>query len=249
MSDRRELPVRARFGLATALPSRLLRRLRGWCGLRVYGIYSMRIKLADGPSPALPGFCAQLFEHDDVEQLLAYAQAPELELSESFVRGALAKGDVCLGILTNDALVAYTWCAFTPTHDDEGVFVRFDQGYRYAYKSFTLPQYRGKHLLRYFTAIRDRYCCDARGRSLSIAFIDIDNPASIRAAVALGSRRIGTAGYLKRGRVFWPFATAGARAHQFQFFMPAADGGRPGASTGNHETHPDFPRRRLPPRE
>ena len=248
MSDPPQLSFRARFGLAAAWQSRLLWRLRSWCGLRIYGIYSMRITLPGTPTPGLPGFRARLFEQGDVEQLLRLARPPELELSESFVRDALAKGDVCLGIITDDALVAYTWCAFSPTHDDEGVFVRFDDAYRYAYKSFTLPSYRGQQLLRHFTTIRDRYCGE-RGRSHSIAFIDADNPASIRAAVALGSRRIGTAGYLKWGRVFWPFATAGARLHRFQFFMPAADGAPQVVSSGNPGTLPDFPRRPLPPRE
>src|SRR5215217_2581205 len=109
MNDPRALSFRQRYGWAAHWQSRVLRRLRGWCGFRIYGIYAQRITLAD--SPGVPGFSARIFEHDDLEQLRAYTRAPELELSEAFVRDALAKGDVCLGILTNDALVAYTWCA------------------------------------------------------------------------------------------------------------------------------------------
>ena len=80
-----------------------------------------------------------------------------LDLSEAFVRDALEKGDVCPAILRNGAIVSYSWCAFTPTHDEDGVFVHFGGTYRYAYKSFTLPEYRGQHLIRVLAPIRDRY--------------------------------------------------------------------------------------------
>jgi hypothetical protein len=220
MSNPAELTYRERFGLAATLQSAVLRRLRRWFGLRVYGIYARRLKSNPGPDAVVPGFRARLFEQREAEVLLAHAKSPDLQLSERFVRHALDKGDVCLAILADDEIISYTWCAFTPTHDDDGVFVRFDSTDRYAYNTFTLREYRGRHLLRYFTPIRDRYCIDVRGRPRSISFIDLDNRSSIRASLSIGSRRIGAAGYLKWGRVFWPFTTAGARANNFHFFMP-----------------------------
>lgn len=220
MDDRIELSYRERWGLAAAVEAAFLTRLRRWLGLRIYGIYARPLELPAGPDPVVPGFSARLFQQGEAEALIACAKSPNLDLSDAFVRDAIEKGDVCLAILCDDAIVSYSWCAFTPTHDAEGVFVRFGGTYRYSYKSLTLSEYRGRHFLRVFTPIRDRYCITARGCTRSIAFIDLDNRSSIRAALAIGQRRIGTSGYLKCGPIFWPFGTAGSREHGFHFFIP-----------------------------
>ena len=216
----KEPSYRARWGLAATVQAAILRRLRRWVGLRIYGVYFQPLEWPAGPDPVVPGFSARLFQPGEAEALIACAKSPELDLSEAFVRDALGKGDVCLAILRDGAIVSYGWCAFTPTHDEEGVFVGFGASYRYAYNWFTLPEYRGRHFLRAFKPIRDRYCATTRGCTRSIAFIALDKRSSIRTALAIGQRRVGTAGYLKCGPIFWPFATAGAREHGFYFFIP-----------------------------
>ena len=219
MAVQDEQSYRERWGLAATVRSACLRRLRRWFGLRLYGIYAHAIDAAGDPDPVVPGFSARLFQPGEAEALLGHAKSPALELSDTFVRSALDKGDVCLAVLHDGAIVAYTWCAFTPTHDDDGVFIRFGKNYRYVYKTFTLPEYRGRHLLRPFTPIRDRYCVTTRGCTRSIAYIDLDNHASIRFAIAIGQRRLGTAGYVKWGLIFLPFATPRVRKQGFGFFM------------------------------
>jgi hypothetical protein len=221
MDSGKELSYRERWGVAATVQAALLSRLRRWIGLRIYGIYSHPLVRPTGADPVVPGFSARLFQQGEADALIACAKSPNLDLSEAFVRDAIGKGDVCLAILCDNAIVSYSWCAFTPTHDDEGVFVRFGATYRYSYKSFTLPEYRGRHFLRIFNPIRDRYCMTARGCTRSIAFLGMDNRSSIRVALALGHRRIGTSGYLKCGPIFWPFSTAAAREHGFHFFIPA----------------------------
>jgi len=144
---------------------------------------------------------------------------PELELNADFVHTALGKGDVCAAVLENGQIVSFNWSAFTPTRVRDEIHVSFDDRYRYGYFAFTLPEYRGRHLLRLVSWQRDRYSLE-QGRTSSIAYVSIDNQSSMRMTVALGSRRVGFAGYLKRGSVFLPFRTDGVREHGFRFFTP-----------------------------
>jgi len=220
MVDEQKQSYRERWGVLATWQSAVFYRLRHWLGLRIYGIYARPLALAAGPDPVMPGFSLRLFDNRDADQLVALAGSPDLELPEPLVRGALAKGDVCEAILCGDELVSYCWSAFTPTHDEEGVYVGFGPSFRYGYKSFTLPEFRGLHLLRTFTPIRDRYCVTNRGRTHTIAFIALENRSSIRAAQATGYERVGIAGYLRRGSIFWPFGTCGARTRGFRFFLP-----------------------------
>jgi len=201
-------------------------RLRQWLGLYIYGIYT---RLLGGPAarPADNLDCTfRVFEQGDLEEFLDFAQSDaRLDLDETFVRSAFAKGDACAAVFSDGRLVSYDWMAFTPTHDARGVHVQFGPRYRYSYKAFTLPDFRGRHATRAFKPLSDDYCVQ-RGRDSTIAFIAVDNRSSIRLAVGLGNRRIGLAGYLKLGPVFIPFRTSGARAEGFRFFLPDQDSGK-----------------------
>lgn len=193
--------------------------LRRWPGLRVYAIYARPLIPPKGSRPAVPGFSFRVFEQSEAEALIACAKRPELELSETFVRDALDKGDACHAILCNDELVSYTWSAFTPTHDTNGVYAGFGEKDRYVYKAFTLPEFRGRHLYRVFKPLGDGYCI-ARGCTHAIGFVKVDNRPSIHALLALGYHRIGFAVYLKRGPLFVAFRTPGVRRRGFRFFVP-----------------------------
>jgi hypothetical protein len=195
-------------------------RLRHWLGLHVYGIY---IRSLGGLAAAQPaedhGYTHRVFEPADLDALLAGAADPQLDLGEAFVRDAFGKGDACAAVFTGGRLVSYDWMAFTPTHDAHGVFVDFSPKYRYLYKAFTLPEFRGRHAIRLYKAFSDDYCIRL-GRESTIAFIATDNRSSIRYALGVGNRRIGFAGYLKLGPIFLPFRTPGVRSEGFRFFMP-----------------------------
>jgi hypothetical protein len=199
--------------------SSLRSKVRRWLGLRIYGIYARPLAPPPDSEPDRPQFSHRVFDARDVEPLLALAKCPELEMSETFVRRALAKGDACEAVLYKDQIVSYSWVAFTPTHDSEGVYVDFGDSDRYGYKGLTLEEFRGQHLRRYYKRFSDAHCI-ARGRTHSIAFVDVGNHASIRSTTAMGSRRIGFAGYLKRGPLFIPFRTLGVRRRGFRFFVP-----------------------------
>jgi hypothetical protein len=209
-----------RWGLFSAARFAVAWRLREWLGLHLYGIYTRPLGAAPAESPDdARGLSHRLFEPADVDALLTVCADPRLRLDEAFVRSALAKGDACNAALLEGQLIAYSWMAFTPTHDADGVYARFGPGYRYLYNAFTLPEFRGRHALRHFRAYGDGHARQ-RGCTSSIAFIAIDNDASMRSALGSGNRRIGFAGYLKIGSLFIPFRTVPVRAIGFEFFMP-----------------------------
>ena len=212
-----ELSYRQRWGFFAALQHGLVERLSSRAGLHLYGIYLRPLDAVNAPEPVVPGYVVRLFTQGDEHTLLAAAREPELELTESFVRTALGKGDVCAAILVDGQIVSFAWSAFTPTRHRDGVYVTFDSRHRYGYFAFTLPEYRGRHLPRLPVPLRDRYCV-ARGCTQSISFISVDNRSSIRMATAIGNHRVGFAGYLKLGPIFVPFRTRAVREEGFRFF-------------------------------
>jgi len=214
-----DLSYRQRWGLVSTIRHKLVGRLDQMAGFHLYGIYCRPIAPRALPEPVVPGFCARLFHRGDEQELLACAMRPELELNPDFVHTALGKGDVCAAVLQDGKIVSFNWSAFTPTRVRDDVHVAFDDRCRYGYFAFTLPEYRGRHLLRMVSWRRDRHSLE-QGRTFSIAYVSIDNQSSMRMTAALGSRRVGFAGYLKRGSVFLPFRTDRVREHGFRFFVP-----------------------------
>ena len=204
-------------------------RLRAVLGLHLYGIYTRALSEPDAEPPdERLGYSHRIFEPTDVDILLASAGNPRLSLGTEIVRAAFAKGDACSAVFFNGELISYKWIAFTPTHDAHGVYVDFSAKHRYGYKAFTLPEFRGRHVIRLFTAAVDRYCV-RRGRVSKISFIAIENDSSMRFSLGTGNKRIGFAGYLKLGSLFIPFRTSRVRAEGFKFFMPR-DGRAPARS-------------------
>lgn len=212
------LTYRQRWGTVATIRRKMVERLDQMAGLRVFGIYCRPIVAPAKQESTASGFHVRLFRQGEEQELLACAKHPELELSAKFVHTALGKGDVCAAVLRDGQIVAFNWSAFSPTRVRDAVHVDFDERYRYGYFAFTLPEYRGRHLLRLVTWQRDRYSLE-HGRTRSIAYISIDNESSMRMTAALGSQRVGFAGYLKKGSVFLPFRTNGVREHGFRFFL------------------------------
>ncbi len=195
------------------------RRLCNWLGLHVCGIYCKALTASTDPNPNLPGFTARFFGKNEAEALIACSRHPELDLSETFIRCAIDKGDVCAAIICNDTVISYLWLAFSPTHDMSGVHIRFRETDLYCYKALTLPEFRGRRLPRILSVLSDCYCLK-RGSTHTIGYIDIHNQPSIRAVTTQGALRFGFAGYFKCGSIFIAFRTKGVRQRGFHFFLP-----------------------------
>ena len=223
----KKLRHRDRWGLMSALRHAFVQRLASVFGIRIYGIYSRPVEPHTGPDPVVPGFSFRVYSPGEEAELLAAAVRPELEISDSFVKGAFGKGDICSATLYNGQIVSFQWSALTATHDHDGVYIEFGAESQYNYFSYTLPEFRGRHLPRIFKPLRDRVSI-SRGRTHCVAYISIDNDASIRSAIANGNRRVGFAGYICRRSLFLAFRTPGARKCPVRFFKPTA-----GATTPN----------------
>lgn len=207
--------------LWAVLHDAFFRRLRRWFGVRVYGIYSRPLKIPE-TTPNLEEFSYRVFQHDEAAELLSFIKNPGLNLSPEFVHAALEKGDACDVIIHNDEVVSYSWLAFSPTLDSDGVYISFRSSDRYGYKALTLPEFRGQHLRRLFKPMTDRYCIE-RGCTDAIAFIEITNRSSLKLNLALGNRLVGYAGYLVWGWLFVPFRSPGVRRREFRFSRRVAD--------------------------
>ena len=92
--------------------------------------------------------------------------------------------------------------------------VAFEPPFRYGYKSYTRPEYRGQQLLRVEAGDP---VCRARGARQAIEFIEITNYASLQWSVRAGNERVGYAGYLRLGPWVWTLRTPGAAKHTFRF--------------------------------
>ena len=221
MIETPKLSYRQRWGLWAAIQAAVLWRLRKWFGFRVFGIYLRELKPSTENASADIGFSYRRFEHVDADELVAQFGRKELSLTEPFIRNALNRGSVCEAILHEGQIVSYGWSSFNPTLDEDDVYIEFAASHRFGHNRFTLPEFRGHHLFRPYTEVREADW-RARGCTHTIANIFVDNRPSIQSALAQGSRRIGLAGFLKFAGWFVPFRTPNVRRQGFRFFRVAA---------------------------
>ncbi len=107
------------------------------------------------------------------------------------VKGALARGETCMGVFAGDTLASHAWYTSGLAHLRGDVWVRFNPLWTYCRWAFTRPEYRGLHL----NAVLKRHVLgyQARaGRRGILSLVNICNSESLRAAERAGCRRVGT---------------------------------------------------------
>ena len=200
--------------LDSALRGFLLVLQRCCPGLHIVRIYRAPLKRGSGPPPS--GVSVKLATAEDLQP---FFDQPGFELTRGFVQEAFERGDACVTTWLNDTLAAYGWVAYrgAAPHVD-GLQVRFQNGYRYNYKNLTLPEFRGRHLRGSFGVLRE--LDEAHGVTHTLAFIAVDNVASIRAEQRSGGVVVGYAGYLRLLRRYFVFRSRGAARYGFAFKAP-----------------------------
>ena len=122
----------------------------------------------------------------EVDQLSDYVVThPELEMDETFVRGAYARGDLCYAIADRGEIVSYGWYSNRPTAIVEGLNFHFEPAYTYMYRGYTRPDHRGQRL----HAIGMSRALDAvsqRGLAGLVSFVERTNSASLRSVYRMG---------------------------------------------------------------
>ena len=157
------------------------------------------------------------------------ARDPDNQLTESFVRTALEKGDACYGGFDGEALACFGWYSNEPT-DDDGLTFHFGPEYMYEYAAFTYPKYRGRRLsVSRGNRARREYL--SRGFKGTVFTIDSHNFHSLRSSlVSLGVQYIGCILVLKIGRHVWIHANRGCREQGVYLAKPAVAATRPGTA-------------------
>jgi hypothetical protein len=152
-----------------------------------------------------------------------FASDPENGMSRDFVDEALAKGDVCYGIMDGAVLLSYGWYSIQQTRiDPPEVFLDFNKNYVYMYKGFTHPRYRGLRLHAIGMTLALEYY-RSKGSKGIVSYIESDNFDSLKSALRMGYRPFGSI-YLAQvfGRTL-SYSTVGCKKFGFRAVrQPAA---------------------------
>lgn len=145
-----------------------------------------------------------------------FAADTENGMSRAFVDEALAKGDECYGILSQDALVSYGWYSKQPTRiDPPELLLKFSEDYIYMYKGYTHVHSRGQRLHGIgMTLALQHYI--ANGRKGIVSYIEADNFASLNSSLRMGYRIFGSIYIVRALGANLSYATSGCRKFDFR---------------------------------
>ena len=150
------------------------------------------------------------------EELLLAAADSELSLTPDFIEAATARGDVCNGMFRQGKLVAYMWRTTSLAPHTDNVWVETRKPYRYGYKAFTSPAYRGQHLPETLATICAQRFIEA-GFTHHVGFVETHNASSHTSELRRGSKKIGYAGYVNVFGKIVGFRTPGVAKTGFRF--------------------------------
>jgi len=143
----------------------------------------------------------------------------DLGLNRDFIKAAIARGDLAFGGFDGSRLVTYVWRSSTSAPHKDGMWVRVSRPYSYAYKSFTRPSYRGRHLAPAILLFSDAQMSQL-GYTHRAGFVSLSNYSSVAAGKYMETKPIGYAGYIIWFGQHVPFATRAVKNIGFEFFMP-----------------------------
>lgn len=161
---------RVRFGIVEACIALALRRLSRW--FRYYQIATRELGNQPIETPRIDRECRIL----NVAEIKALSDDFAKQFEDDFIEAALERGDVCVGALVDGQVVAYTWRAYEKAPHTDGLWIRLKRPYRYSYKAFVKPEYRGLRILA--PPVSDPYCL-ARGYKYVLNFIERSNLPSL----------------------------------------------------------------------
>lgn len=200
----------SRWGLWRFAYLRLMSTLRRWLVLS-----RVQFRLQD-PGVEVPiaadGCTVRLANRED---LLRAAEDPGFGLVPEDFDAALVRGDICAAAFDGERMVSYVWRSFSTARYGDDVWVEITKPYRYGYKGYTDPAYRGRQLQNTVALFTDALCA-ARGYTHSVSLIETHNFASIRSEMKRRSQYAGCVGYLKFGRRTFPFRSMGAKRHEIR---------------------------------
>jgi hypothetical protein len=203
-----------RWGLARNVYAATMVRAERWLGVRVFRV-RVRPLVASTGMPALPsGLSIRQVSTDELRALVA---EPALQLDGTFIDSAAASTAIMTGVFENDRLAAYAFATGHAVPAGDGMWVKCDYPYRYSFKSFTRPEYRGRRLSTFASLASDAMFMNL-GYTHAISYTETHNFASIRTEASKGNVLIGIAGYVRFGSSRLSFRSPGCRRVGFAFY-------------------------------
>ena len=152
---------------------------------------------------------------------------PALDLRPATFKFALAYGHRPLGLYVDNRLVHYTIYGDTVAPGPDGLVVRSHPDYLYIYRTFTHPEFRGRHLPKIRGVLARRQWQGRTYRGV-VSYIAADNLSSRAQSERFDEPVVGYAGYFSRPGFAGHgptrcFATAGARVLGFRFDQPSQE--------------------------
>jgi hypothetical protein len=206
-----------RWGLWPTLYMRVMNRIRHWLIVSRVQLRVQDIGLSDTTAQQ-QGCEVRLATRDE---LLAAACSTDFGLVPADVDAALARGDICAAAFDDGRIVSYVWRSFSSAKYGDDLWIEISKPYRYGYKAYTAPEYRGRHLQNSVALFTDHLCAE-RGYTHSLSLIETHNYPSLQSEARRHSQLVGWVGYFRLfGRTF-PFRSPGAQRHKLGIGRQAA---------------------------
>lgn len=200
-----------------------------WVGLeRGLGLYFYRIQTGGRIRPPLAGDERVEMPEDvkvgivDYELISEISQNPEYDISPGFVEFCIANGHDFWGLFVRGRLAHYMVRGRNLAPAEKGLVIRINEEFDYDYKSFTLPEFRGRGYPRKKSQVmRDGYG-GAEVRPV-ISYISIHNYPSLRSNEKEDQTFLGYAGYWHIWGRWWFLGTRKVRTQGFRFDLPTPE--------------------------
>ena len=205
-----------RHGWVRSLYKIIVRVAARYLGIHVFLVRTrLTGEKADHPC-TLPDIA---FRSISSSEIMKAGEESTLGLSSDFVRAAIERGDLAFGAFDGSRLVSYVWRSSTSAPHDDRMWVRVHRPYNYAYKSYTRPSHRGRHICPATILFSDSQM-HKQGYTHRVGFVAISDFSSLATGKYMESEPIGYAGYLDWFGRHYPFATKAVKGIGFEFFVP-----------------------------
>jgi len=156
------------------------------------GIHACVVRIRKATeSPELPcKLPAIKFRKVETDKLLEASDDSANDLDHEFVAEAIERGDVAFGAFDGDNLVAYTWRTVTRAPHTEKLWIRTQQPFSYAYKSFTRHSHRGQRIIPSLINFSDSEMLKL-GFTHRVGLVAVTNFSSLQVGRHIGARVIG----------------------------------------------------------
>ncbi len=160
-----------RYGIIEVCIGEVLRQLKDWISL--YKVSSRTLGKHSNEKQKIVSE-NRILTSDEIRGLLKLY--PD-QFSNTFIDQAIERGDICVGAFVNARLAAFLFCSLSTAPDKRGLWVRVKKPYRYGYKSYTNPEYRGLRIRLAY--VSDTFFLD-RGFTHAVSYIERHNLASLK---------------------------------------------------------------------